>query len=346
MIKVSIIGATGYTGAELVRLLHKHEHVELKFLTSQTFEGQEYSSVYPNVTGYCTAKCVEGDIPKVVAESDVIFVALPHGHAVGVVREAYAQGKKVIDLGADFRFDEGHIYEMWYKVAHEGKELLSKSVYGLPEINRSKISEASIIGNPGCYPTSVILGLAPALKHKLIEPNSIIIDAKSGVSGAGRKLALTSHYVEVNENVNAYGVGNHRHTPEIEQELGKLAGESLTISFTPHLMPMTRGILSTIYASLKENWTTDKIRKIYQEFYQDEPFVHLLQEGQWPHTKWVYGSNNCHLNLLVDPRTNRLVITSAIDNLVKGAAGQAVQNMNLLFDLPETTGLLVPGMLP
>ena len=346
MIKASVIGATGYTGVELVRLLDKHEQVELKYLTSQTYEGQEYASVYPNLAGYCTKECVAGDISKIVAESDVIFVALPHGHAVEVAKKADAQGKKLIDLGADFRFDDGAIYEKWYKVAHGDHELLSKSVYGLPEINRAEIKEASIIGNPGCYPTSVILGLAPALQHKLIEPNSIIIDAKSGVSGAGRKLALTSHFVEVNENINAYGVGNHRHTPEIEQELGKLAGESLTVSFTPHLVPMTRGILSTIYATLKGNWTTAEVRKIFQDFYHDEPFVHLLPEGQWPHTKWVYGSNNCHLNLLVDPRTNRLIITSAIDKLIKGAAGQAVQNMNLLFDLPETTGLLVPGMVP
>ncbi|HHU31909.1 MAG: N-acetyl-gamma-glutamyl-phosphate reductase [Zhaonellaceae bacterium] len=346
MIKASIIGATGYTGLELVRLLHRHKNVELKSLTSQSFEGQDLSNIYPNLKGYCFEKCVEGDIPKVVGESDLVFIALPHGHSVKVVQEAYAQGKKVIDLGADFRFDEGDIYEAWYKVDHGGKELLSKAVYGLPEINRTKISQANIIGNPGCYPTSIVLGLAPALKYKVVEPNSIIIDAKSGVSGAGRKLALSSHFVEANENVNAYGVGTHRHTPEIEQELGKIAGEELKVSFTPHLMPMTRGILSTIYASLRGDWTTEQVRAIYHEFYQDEPFVHLLPEGQWPHTKWVYGSNNCHLNLVVDPRTNRLIITSAIDNLVKGAAGQAIQNMNLLFDLPETTGLLSPGMFP
>lgn len=346
MIKASIIGATGYTGAELIRLLHRHEHVELKSLTSRSYKDEDYASIYPNIAGYVYKKCVEGDIAKIVEESDVIFVALPHGHAVEVVKEAYSQGKKVIDLGADFRFDEGQTYETWYKVAHNGKNLLAESAYGLPEVNRSKISQASIIGNPGCYPTSVILGLAPALKNKIVDTNSIIVDAKSGVSGAGRTLAIGSHFVEANENVNAYGVGKHRHTPEIEQELGKIAGESLTVTFTPHLIPMTRGILSTIYVSLKGNWSSEQVRELYQDFYQDEPFVHLLPEGQWPHTKWVYGSNNCHINLIVDPRTNRLIITSAIDNLVKGAAGQAVQNMNLVFDLPETTSLLVPGMFP
>lgn len=346
MIKASIIGATGYTGAELVRLLHRHEQVELKHLTSQSFEGQNFEDVYPNLTGYCFQKCVAANIPEVVVESEVIFIALPHGHAVGVVQEAFKQGKKVIDLGADFRFDHGTVYESWYKVVHEGQDLLSKAVYGLPEINRSKIKKTSIVGNPGCYPTSIILALAPALKNKIIDVNSIIIDAKSGVSGAGRKLALSSHFVEANENINAYGVGNHRHTPEIEQELSKIAGEELKVSFTPHLIPMTRGILSTIYASLQGNYTTEQIRELYQEFYQDEPFVQLLPEEKWPHTKWVYGSNNCHLNLLVDARTNRLIIVSAIDNLVKGAAGQAIQNMNLLFGLPETSGLINPGMFP
>lgn len=346
MIKASIIGATGYTGVELIRLLYRHEQVELIALSSQSFAGDEFASIYPSLTNFCQKKCVEADIPRIIDQSDLIFVALPHGHAVAVVKEALAQGKKVIDLGADFRFDDGTIYETWYNVAHTGKELLPQAVYGLPEMHREKISRTQVVGNPGCYPTSVILGLAPALENGLIDENSIIIDAKSGVSGSGRKPTLTSHYVEANENVNAYGVASHRHTPEIEQELGKLAGKELKVSFTPHLMPMTRGILSTIYASLDGTWTTGEIREIYQKYYQEEPFVHLLPEGQWPHTKWVYGSNNCHLNLTVDARTGRLIITSVIDNLVKGASGQAIQNMNLLFGLPETTALLAPGMHP
>lgn len=346
MNKVSIIGTTGYTGVELVRLLANHREVELVALTSQSYAGEDFSSVYPSLTGYLDKMCTAQDIPEVVQNSDVVFVALPHGHAVPVAAEAARQGKKVIDLGADFRFDDVKIYEEWYKVEHGGAELLPAAVYGLPEINRSKIKTAAIIGNPGCYPTSVILGLAPALQHGLIDSRTIIIDAKSGVSGAGRKLALGSHYAEVNENVSAYGVASHRHTPEIEQELGKLAGQELQVSFTPHLMPMTRGILSTIYASVQAGVTIQAVRECYSSFYQGEPFVHLLPEGQWPHTKWVYGSNNCHLNLTIDRRTGRLIIVSAIDNLVKGAAGQAVQNMNLLLGLPEITALQIPGMYP
>ncbi|WP_227764222.1 N-acetyl-gamma-glutamyl-phosphate reductase [Zhaonella formicivorans] len=346
MIKASIIGATGYTGVELVRLLAGHREVELVALTSQSYEAEDYTAVYPNMTGYINKKCTAQDVPEIIGASDVVFIALPHGHAVPVAAEAVKQGKKVIDLGADFRFDDLKVYEEWYKVEHTGGSLLSRAVYGLPEINRERIKNAAIVGNPGCYPTSIILGLAPALKHGLVVPDTIIIDSKSGVSGAGRKLALGSHYAEVNENINAYGVASHRHTPEIEQELSKLAGTKLTVSFTPHLMPMTRGILSTIYATVKDNIALDEVREVYSKYYTEEPFVHLLPPGQWPHTKWVYGSNNCQLNLTIDRRTNRLIICSVIDNLVKGAAGQAVQNMNILFGLPETTALRIPGMYP
>lgn len=346
MIKASIIGSTGYTGVELVRLLSTHEAVELVALTTQSYEDQAYDQVYPSFKGYIDKKCVAQDLPELISQSQVIFVALPHGHSVPVVREALKQGKKVIDLGADFRLNNKEVYEQWYGMEHTGEDLLGQAVYGLPEIHREAIGKAQLIANPGCYPTSVILALAPALKHGLIDPASIIIDAKSGVSGAGRKLALSSHYGEVNENVNAYGVAGHRHTPEIEQELSKLAGKELLVSFTPHLMPMTRGILSTIYAQAKNDFSPEELREIYEEFYQDEPFVHLLPPGQWPHTKWVAGSNNCHLNLTLDSRTGRVIICSAIDNLVKGASGQAVQNMNLLFGLPETTGLKFPGLYP
>lgn len=340
------MGATGYTGVELVRLLSLHQEVELVALTTQSYEEQEYDQVYPSMTGYVDKKCVSQDSQDFIAESDVIFVALPHGHAVPVAREALKQGKKVIDLGADFRFDRREVYEQWYKVEHSGEDLLEEAVYGLPEIRREAIKGARLIANPGCYPTSIILALAPALKHGLIDPDSIIIDAKSGVSGAGRKLTLSSHYGEVNEGVHAYGVAGHRHTPEIEQELGKLAGKEVRVSFTPHLLPMTRGILSTIYAQAQEGLTEKKLRETYGEFYEHEPFVHLLPPGQWPHTKWVYGSNNCLLGLTLDTRTGRVIICSAIDNLVKGASGQAVQNMNLMFGLPETTGLKFPGIYP
>lgn len=339
MIKASIIGATGYTGVELIRLLSCHPEVELTVLTTQSFIGEQVEDLYPSLKGKVEITCSPQDTPQVVGASDVIFIALPHGHSVPVVQEAVAQGKKVVDLGADFRFRRAAVYEEWYQVKHEAPELSAKAVYGLPEIYREQIRKASVVANPGCYPTGSILALAPAVKAGLIEPSTIIIDAKSGVSGAGRKATLTTHFGEANENVNPYGVASHRHTPEIEQELTALAGEEFTVSFTPHLMPMTRGILATCYAALKEDVAEEKLRQVYEEFYQGEPFVHLLQPGQWPHTKWVYGSNRCLINLTVDRRTGRLVVCSVIDNLVKGAAGQAVQNMNLLFDLPETGGL-------
>jgi len=339
MIKASIIGATGYTGVELVRILSCHPQVELAVLTSRSYEGEQIAELFPSLKGKVEIACSPQDTAQVVKESDVIFVALPHGHSVPVVQEAVEQGKKVVDLGADFRFRKAATYEQWYQVTHEAPELSAKAVYGLPELYREQVKKASVVANPGCYPTAGILALAPALRAGLIEPSTVIVDAKSGVSGAGRKTSLTTHYGEVNENVNPYGVASHRHTPEIEQELAALAGEELTISFTPHLIPMTRGILATCYATLKEGVSEDRLRQVYEEFYQGEPFVHLLGPGQWPHTKWVYGSNRCLINLTVDQRTGRLVACSVIDNLVKGASGQAVQNMNLLFDLPETAGL-------
>ncbi|MDS1029349.1 N-acetyl-gamma-glutamyl-phosphate reductase [Bacillota bacterium LX-D] len=346
MIKASIIGATGYTGIELVRILLNHPEVELEALTSQSYVEEDFSAVYPNITGYIQKKCTEDNIEEIVKYSDVVFVALPHGHAVPVAKEVLRQGKKIIDLGADFRFRQSDVYENWYKVKHSGSELLAKAVYGLPELNREEIKKNTIIGNPGCYPTSIILALAPALQKKLVNTDTLIIDSKSGVSGAGRKTGLGNHYAEVNESVHAYGVATHRHTPEIEQELSKLTGNKVTITFTPHLMPMTRGILSTIYATLNSKLNETEVREIYETFYAQEPFVHVLPKGQWPHTKWVYGSNNCFLNLTIDTRTNRLIIVSVIDNLVKGASGQAVQNMNLLFGFPETTALQIPGLFP
>lgn len=346
MIKASIVGATGYTGVELVRLLLNHPEVEIAALTTQSYEGESFTDIYPSLTGYLEKKCVNLDIADVAKESDVIFVALPHGHSVSIVTEAIKQGKKVIDLGADFRLNAVEEYEAWYKVKHTNPHLLKEAVYGLPEINREKIKNARIIANPGCYPTSSILGLAPALKNHLIDPHTIIIDAKSGVSGAGRKAVISSLYAEANDSFKAYGVASHRHTPEIEQELEKIAEEEFKISFTPHLVPMTRGILATIYGKLKQDISIEEIRGIYEEFYGEETFVHILPEGKLPVTKWVYGSNNCHINIVIDKRTQRLVILSAIDNLIKGASGQAIQNMNLLFGFQESLGLLFPGMCP
>ncbi len=346
MIKASIIGATGYTGAELVRILSRHPQVELVALTTQSYVGQEMGQVFPHLKVATTKVCSAQDVPKVARESDVIFTALPHGLSVPIVQEAIANGAKVVDLGADFRLDDVNEYEKWYKVEHHAPELLAEAVYGIPEINRSQIAQARVVGNPGCYPTSTVLGLAPLLKNSLVATNSIIIDAKSGVSGAGRGLSLGSLYAECNDSIKAYNIGAHRHTPEIEQELSKLAGEQVVVSFTPHLTPMTRGILSTIYGNLTRELSQQEVHDLFSAYYAKEPFVQVLPIGELPQTKWCYGSNYCFLGVVVDPRVKRVIVVSAIDNLVKGAAGQAVQNMNLMFGLPETTGLDFAGVYP
>ncbi len=346
MIKASVIGATGYTGVELVRILSSHPQVRLISLTSRSYQGEAMREIYPSLMGSVDLQCTAADYKQVISESDVVFVALPHGLSGEVVQEGLKQKKKVIDLGADFRFRDYRKYEEWYRAEHSNPTLTKEAVYGLPELHREKIIGANIVANPGCFPTSAILALAPALGNGLIESNTIIIDAKTGLSGAGRGASLTTHYGEVNENIHPYGVASHRHTPEIEQELNTLADEFFSVIFTPHLTPMTRGILSTCYAKLKPNVSEHQVRHVYQDFYAGQPFVHLLKLGQWPHTKWTYGSNNCLINLTVDNRTGSLIVCSAIDNLVKGAAGQAVQNMNLLFKLPETTGLNFNGIYP
>ncbi|MHB1418822.1 MAG: N-acetyl-gamma-glutamyl-phosphate reductase [Bacillota bacterium] len=346
MINVSIIGATGYTGAELVRLLAGHPQAKVVALTSQNYVGEPMTSVYPALHRFTGIICEEENIHRAVEISDVIFVALPHGHAIPVVEEALAKGVCVIDLGADFRFRNGLTYEQWYGLKHNAPQLLPEAVYGLPELHRAEINGSKLVANPGCYPTSAILGLAPLLKAGLVEIDSLIVDSKSGVSGAGRKQAIESLFVECNENVHAYGVGSHRHTPEIEQELSLLAGCEVNISFTPHLMPISRGILSTIYARRTRQITAREVWEIYQEFYAGETFVRLLPQGIWPHTRWVYGSNFCDLGCTVDERTGRIIVVSAIDNLVKGASGQAIQNMNILFGLPEETGLMLPPVIP
>ena len=339
MIKVGIIGATGYTGVELIRILSSHPRAELVGLTSQTYANQGFDSVFPSAANITGLVLEPQDAGALAERCDVIFTALPHGVSMDVVEEIVNKGKKVIDLGADYRFDHMDVYEKWYKIAHKTPDLARKAVYGLPEIHRELIKQADVIGNPGCYPTSIILGLAPLLKQALINPDTIIADSKSGVSGGGRGLNLAFHFAECNENFKAYNIGVHRHTPEIEQELSKLAGEKITVSFTPHLVPMTRGILSTIYAALYKLPSTAELLELYREFYKDEYFVRIHPAGQYPQTKWVHGSNFCDIGLTVDPRTNRVVVISAIDNLVKGASGQAVQNMNIMFGLPEKTGL-------
>ncbi|RJX21182.1 MAG: N-acetyl-gamma-glutamyl-phosphate reductase [Ammonifex sp.] len=346
MIKVGIVGATGYTGSELVRLLNGHPGAELAVLTSRSYEGQDIAGVFPHLSGFSDQVLVPFQKGKIAAECDVVFTALPHGHTASMAGEVLEKGKKLIDLGADFRFREARVYEEWYGVKHEAPALLEEAVYGLPELYRGQLESARLVANPGCYPTASLLGAVPLLRAGAVVPESIIVDAKSGVSGAGRQLNSRVHYAEVNENLQAYNVGRHRHTPEIEQELSAAAGRDLRISFTPHLVPQTRGILATIYAEMKTAVSTAALLDIYRDFYRDEFFIRVLPEGKFPQTKSVAGSNYVHLGAVADPRTGRAVIMVALDNLVKGASGQAVQNMNLMFGLAETTGLEFSGLFP
>ncbi|MBM7853870.1 N-acetyl-gamma-glutamyl-phosphate reductase [Desulfohalotomaculum tongense] len=346
MIKAAVVGATGYTGAELVRILSRHPGVELVALTSRSYAGKPYYQVYPHLYNYIELECEELNLEQLVAGADVIFTALPHGHSMDIAAQAVKQGKKLVDLGADFRLNSVEHYHNWYKVKHTAPELLSQAVYGLPEINRAAVAGSTLVANPGCYPTTVILGLAPLLKNNLIDAGTIIIDSKSGVSGAGRGLSLKTHFSEVNDNFQAYAVAAHRHIPEMEQELCKLAGGEVTISFTPHLVPMTRGMLSTIYANLTCQMDSEQINRLYRQYYAGEYFVRVLPPGMLPQTKALAGSNFCDIAVTVDRRTGRVIVLSAIDNLVKGASGQAVQNMNVMFGLDEKSGLDVVGMYP
>lgn len=339
MLNVAIVGASGYTGLELIRLLHCHPEVAVTCLTSEQSAGKPISEVFPTLRGRCDIVLENLEPVRISEKADIIFTALPHKAAMEVVPTFLKLGKRVIDLSADYRLSDPAVYGEWYE-PHINPAGLKKAVYGLPEIRRAKIKGAKLVANPGCYPTSIILGLAPLLKKGLIELSSIIADSASGVTGAGRSAKVDSLYCEVNEGFKAYGVGGaHRHTPEIEQELSLLAGEPLKITFTPHLLPMDRGILSTIYASPKKKISTETIVALYREFYAGEPFVRVLAEGNLPSTAFVRGSNFCDIAPLVDPRTGRIIVVSAIDNLVKGASGQAVQNMNLVCGFPETMGL-------
>ena len=336
--KVSIIGATGYTGAELVKILLKHPQVEIETITSQSFANKKISEIYPWLN--TDLVCQELNIDKIALSSSFIFAALPHQTSMKIIGELYSKREKIIDLSADFRFTDPLIYEEWYGIPHQKRELLKKSVYGLPELYREKIREACLVANPGCYPTSSILALAPLVNNDIIKENSIIIDAKSGVTGAGRALSLATHFPEVNENVRAYQVKGHRHTPEIEEQLSKLAKRKIIITFVPHLIPINRGILSTCYAALKQKTDTNDLLKLYQDFYKEEPFVEILPRGKFPQTKEVLNSNRCRIGITVNERTGKAIIISAIDNLSKGAATQAVQNMNIMCGFEETMGLV------
>lgn len=343
MIKVAILGSTGYVGAELVRLLYRHPHVKLTHLSSHSYQSEPYSKVYPHFNQLIDEVCIEDDLSKI--EADILFIALPHGIASKVVTKELLEKTKVIDLGADFRISE-QAYDQWYKVEHFAKELLEEAVYGLCEWNRENIKKARLIANPGCYVTCSLLSLIPLIKENLIELDSVIIDAKSGVTGAGRGISLDTHYTECNESIKAYGLSTHRHTPEIEEKLQAFGDQEITLTFTPHLVPMNRGILSTIYTKLKPGITSGQVSKIYDQYYKGEHFIRLLHDKGVAETRWVKGSNLCDISFKVDERTGRLIIVSAIDNMMKGAAGQAVQNMNLMMGWKEDLGLEVAPIFP
>lgn len=349
MIRVGIIGATGYAGGELVRILANHKDAEIVWYGSRSYIDQRYSQVYQNMFRIVEDVCRDDNLQELAAQADVIFTATPQGFLAGLLTEEILQKVKVVDLSADYRIKDVKVYEKWYGIEHKSPQFIPEAVYGLCEINRGQITDKTrLVANPGCYTTCSILTAYPMVKEGLIDVNTLIVDAKSGTSGAGRGAKLPNLFCEVNENMKAYGVASHRHTPEIEEQLGYAGDCQVTINFTPHLVPMNRGILVTEYASLTRKAdgslpTGEEIRAAYNKYYAGEKFVRVLEPGVCPETKWVEGSNYMDVNFVIDERTGRIIMMGALDNLVKGAAGQAVQNMNLLFGLPEDEGLeLVP----
>ncbi len=346
MIKAGIIGSTGYAGQEIVRLLMGHKDVEIVWYGSRSYIDKKYSEVFGNMFQIVDATCMDDNMEALAEAADVIFTATPQGLCASLVNEEVLNKVKIIDLSADFRIKDVATYEAWYGIEHKSPQFIEEAVYGLCEINREKIKGARLIANPGCYTTCSILSFYPLVKEGLIDANSIIIDAKSGTSGAGRGAKVNNLFCEVNENIKAYGVLTHRHTPEIEEQLGYAAGEDIKIIFTPHLVPMNRGILVTGYANLKKSVTEEEVRACYQKYYANERFVRVLEPGVCPETRWVEGSNYVDVNFKLDTRTNRIVVMGALDNIVKGAAGQAIQNMNLIFGLPEEEGLTLAPMFP
>lgn len=341
MIKVGIIGATGYAGAELVRILINHPEAEISGVCSVSFEGKPISDVYPSLCGICDMVCADAE--TVIDASDIVFACVQHGISQQFAEKCSKKNVKFIDLGADFRLENEDDYKEWYGGSYICQELHEKAVYGLPELFRDQIAKTDVIANPGCYPTSIALGLYPALKNGLVSADGIIIDSKSGVTGSGRGLSDTTHYPACNEAFSPYKIAAHRHTPEIEQTLSKIAGTGLKVLFVPHLLPVNRGIVSTIYAQLQKSVTMKEIREAYEKAYGDEYFVRVMEDGKVANLRNVKCSNFCDISLHMDSRTNTLIVVSAIDNMVKGAAGQAIQNMNILFSLPEKTGLtMVP----
>lgn len=346
MIKAGIIGSTGYAGQELVRILLAHPEVRIVWYGSKSYVDKKYADVFRNMFTLVEATCLDDNIPELAKQADVIFTATPQGFCASVVNDEVLANAKVIDLSADFRIKDVATYEKWYGIEHKSPQYIEEAVYGLCEINREDIKKARLLANPGCYTTCSILTAYPLVKEGLINPDTLIVDAKSGTSGAGRSAKVDNLFCEVNENIKAYGVTNHRHTPEIEEQLGYAAGREILINFTPHLVPMNRGILVTEYASLTKDVTEQELRDIYHKYYDKEYFVRVLDAGVCPETRFVEGSNFVDVNIKTDPRTKRVIMMGAMDNLVKGAAGQAVQNMNLMFGLPERMGLELVPMFP
>ena len=339
-INVAVVGSTGYTGYELVKILSRHQNVNIKYLSSRSNVGKKYINIYPQLNGVLpNISCVEGDIEKIANECDVIFLALPHGVSASKINKDILKKTKIIDLSADFRFHNLDVYEKWYS-KHKAPTLLKDAVYGLAEIYRNDIKTASLIANAGCYTTCSILTLYPLVKNDLIDVNTIFIDAKSGVSGAGRSVSFGSMFCEANENVKAYKIAEHRHTPEIEQELSVVGNKDIKVQFTPHLVPMNKGLLTTCYAKLKSGITAKDVKNAYQEQYKNEFFVRLLDDGVFPETKYVKDTNFIDINTKIDERTGNIAAVGAIDNLIKGASGQAVQNMNIMFCFDEKNGLV------
>lgn len=346
MIKVGIIGSTGYAGVELVRLIQQHKEAEVVWFGSRSYVDKKYSDVFRNMFQIVDAKCMDDNMEELAEAVDVIFTATPQGLCGSLVNEEILNKVKIIDLSADFRIKDVDIYEKWYGIEHKSPQFIEEAVYGLCEINRERVKGARIVANPGCYTTCSILSIYPMVKEGLIDPKSIIVDAKSGTSGAGRGAKVPNLFCEVNENIKAYGVTTHRHTPEIEEQLGYAAGEEVMINFTPHLVPMQRGILVTAYANLKKKVTYDEVKAIYDKYYGKEYFIRVLEKDETPETRWVEGSNFVDVNFKIDERTGRIIMMGALDNLIKGAAGQAVQNFNILFGFDENEGLDQVPMFP
>jgi N-acetyl-gamma-glutamyl-phosphate reductase len=344
--RVAVAGASGYTGVELLRLLTQHPMTTVVALTAETHANQPIGKVFPSLAGFLDLPCLSLDTAKLAAEAEFVFLALPHKTSMAVGADLIQRGARVLDLSADYRLREASAYPQWYGVDHVAPHLLKEAAYGLPELHRAEIASARLVAVPGCYPTGAVLGLAPLVAEGFIDPDSVIIDAISGVSGAGRKAELPYQYAEANENLKAYGVASHRHTPEIEQELARLAGRAVTVSFTPHLAPLTRGLLTTITASLQSWRSASDLIQVFRRTYRDAPFVRVLGEGQLPETKHVLHANFCDIGLVCDSRTGRVIVVTAIDNLVKGASGQAVQCFNLMAGLDERAGLWLPGLFP